>query len=310
MPIKVVQGLPVADILVAEGVNVIQEKRALSQDIRPLRIAILNLMPAKETTEMQLLRLIGGTPLQIEVDFLHTASYESKNVSPTHLENFYKTFEEIKDSSYDGLIITGAPVEQMPFKEVAYYEELVEILKWSENQVYSRFFICWGAQFALNHYYGIDKLPLTEKLFGVYDYKVIDSTSPFLRGFNDSYSIPESRHTTMNAKQLEDEKELTILSEEAVLGPDLVASKDNRDLYIFGHLEYDRYTLELEYKRDKEKGLSIQIPENYYPENDATQKPIVSWRSYAYILFSNWLNETYQETPYDLDQLAKEERSL
>ncbi len=310
MPIKVVQGLPVADILVAEGVHIIQEERALSQDIRPLRIAILNLMPAKETTETQLLRLIGGTPLQIEVDFLHTTSYESKNVSPTHLENFYKTFQEVKASYYDGLIITGAPVEQMPFKDVGYYNELIEILEWSETNVFSRFFICWGAQFALNHYYGIEKIALSEKLFGVYEYKVLKPSSPYLRGFNDFYSIPESRHTTMNAEQIQREQELTILSEDDVLGPDIVASTDTRDLYIFGHLEYDRYTLDWEYKRDKEKGLPIEVPEDYYPENDVTQKPVISWRSYAYILFGNWLNETYQNTPYDLKQLPKEKRTL
>lgn len=305
MPIKVVQGLPVADILLTEGVNVIQEKRALSQDIRPLHIAILNLMPMKETTEIQFLRLIGGTPLQIEVDFLHTASYESKNIAYTHLEKFYKTFEDVKDSYYDGLIITGAPVEHMAFSEVGYYEELVKILKWSEKHVYSRFFICWGAQFALNHYYGIEKIYLSEKLFGVYKYEVLKPSSPYFRGFDDYYPIPESRHTTMNAKQIERETDLTILSKESVLGPDSVSSKDNRDLFIFGHLEYDRYTLELEYKRDLEKGLPIKPPQNYYPDNNPTLGPVVSWRSNAYNLFNNWINETYQNTPYDLADLSK-----
>lgn len=310
MPIKVVQGLPVVDILVAEGINVIQEKRALSQDIRPLRIAILNLMPTKETTETQLLRLIGGTPLQIEIDFLHTASYKSKNVSHAHLENFYKTFDEVKETYYDGLIITGAPVELMDFKEVAYYDELVEIIKWSETNVYSRFFICWSAQFALNHYYGIEKHNLSEKLFGVYNYKLLKPGSPYLRGFNDYYSIPESRHTTMDAGQIKQEEAIEILSVDDSLGPDIIASKDKRDLYIFGHLEYDRYTLDHEYKRDKANDLPIEIPENYYPDDDASRKPIVSWRSYAYILFGNWVNETYQNTPYDIQKIPFEKRSV
>lgn len=309
MPIKVVQGLPVVDILVAEGVNVIQEQRALNQDIRPLRIAILNLMPRKETTETQLLRLIGGTPLQIEVDFLHTASYQSKNVSDKHLDDFYKTFDEVKDTYYDGLIITGAPVELMDFEEVAYYDELLEIIEWSESNVYSRFFICWGAQFALNHYYGIEKLLLPKKLFGVYEYEVLKPNSPYLRGFNDSYSIPESRHTTMNVEQIQEEDALETLSADASLGPDIVASKDARDLYIFGHLEYDRHTLHYEYERDQAKGRPIEQPENYYLAGDPNKKPILSWRSYAYILFSNWLNETYQNTPYEIESIPQEKRN-
>ena len=305
MPIKVVQGLPVVDILVAEGVNVIQEQRALNQDIRPLKILILNLMPKKETTETQLLRLIGGTPLQIEVDFLHTASYQSKNISSAHLETFYKTFDEVKESYYDGLIITGAPVELMDFKGVAYYEELVEILKWSETNVYSRFFICWGAQFALNHYYDIKKESLSEKLFGVYRYQVIDPSSPFLRGFNDEYTIPESRHTMMNVEEIKQVESLEVLSCDEVLGPDIVSSKDNRDLYIFGHLEYDRYTLQHEYERDKARDLPIKTPKNYYPKDDTNSKPMMNWRSYAYILFGNWLNETYQNTPYEIETISR-----
>lgn len=305
MPIKVVQGLPVTEKLLAEGVHVIHEKRALRQTIRPLRIAILNLMPTKETTEMQLLRLISGTPLQIEVDFIHTATYKSKNVSINHLDNYYQTFEEVKDSYYDGLIITGAPVEHLSFEEVGYYEELVQILKWSESHVYSRFFICWGAQFGLNHYYGIEKEPLDEKLFGIFKYEVTASDSPYLRGFDDEYSIPESRHTTMNLEQIKVERELNILSKNERLGPDLVASKNNRDLFIFGHLEYDRNTLDLEYKRDLDKGLTIKAPENYYPNNNPAKKPVMSWRSYAYVLFGNWINETYQNTPYDLTKLLK-----
>lgn len=305
MPIKVVQGLPVVEQLIDEGVNVIHEGRALKQDIRPLRIAILNLMPLKETTEMQFLRLIGGSPLQIEVDFLHTKTYESKNVSSNHLEKFYKTFEEIEESYYDGLIVTGAPVEQIAFEEVDYYEELVKILKWSEMHVYSRFFICWAAQVSLYYYYGIEKDRLPKKLFGVYPYRVTKPNSPYLRGFDDSYSIPVSRHTTMNEKQIAGQKDLEFLSKDDDLGPDLVGSVDQRDLFIFGHLEYSRHTLDLEYQRDKEKGLDVQPPENYYPADDSTSEPIVSWRSYAYILFNNWLNETYQKTSYDLTKLTE-----
>lgn len=308
MPIKVVQGLPVAEKLKQEGVNVMFEERALNQNIRPLRIAILNLMPTKETTEIQLLRLIGGTPLQIEVDFLHTATYASKNVSEHYLEKYYKTFGEIKDQYFDGLIITGAPVEQMLFEQVAYYEELIKILKWSETNVFSRFFICWGAQVALNYYYGIEKIDLDEKLFGVYKYQVTQPDSPYLRGFDDFYSIPESRHTTLNIEQIEKQKELIVLTERNDLGPDLVSSRDNRDLFIFGHLEYDRHTLELEYQRDVKAGLAIQVPENYYPDDEPEKEPILSWRANAYNLFSNWINETYQNTPYDITQVNEVKR--
>lgn len=310
MPIKVVQGLPAAQKLLDEGVHVIFEERALKQNIRPLRIAILNLMPTKETTELQLLRLLGGTPLQIEVDFLHTESYQSKNISTHYLETYYKTFEEIKDEYYDGLILTGAPVEHIPFEQVAYYEELTKIIKWSEEHVYSRFFICWSAQFALNHYYGIEKINLEEKLFGIYSYKVIEPESPFVRGFDDFYSIPESRHTTMDAKQINSIDDLIVLSQREDLGPDLLSSIDQRDLFIFGHLEYDRYTLEHEYKRDINEGLEINVPENYYPNNDASEKPRVSWRSNAYNLFSNWVNETYQKTPFDITAVNEVERNI
>lgn len=310
MPIKIVEGLPTGDKLIAEGVNVIYEERALRQDIRPLRIAILNLMPTKEATELQLLRLIGGTPLQIDVDLLHTSSYQSRNVSSQHLANFYKTFAEVKDEYYDGLIITGAPVEQLAFNEVDYCEELADIIKWSETHVFSRFFICWGAQFALNYYYDIEKIPLESKLFGIYNYKVLETEHPYLRGFNDTYAIPESRHTTLNTAQIEQEPNLKILTANGALGPDLVATLDQRDLFIFGHLEYDRHTLELEYQRDVNKGLQIDVPENYYPADNPEQEPMMSWRSYAYILFGNWINETYQETYYDLTKLDEQERSF
>ncbi len=303
MPIKIPNGLPVSKNLEQQGVNIIHERRASSQDIRPIRVMILNLMPTKEATEFQLLRLLGGTPLQIDVDLMHTASYQSKNISESHLNNFYKTFDEIKNDYYDGLIITGAPVEHMPFEEVSYYEELLSIIQWSETHVFSRFFICWGAQFALNHYYDIQKIALDQKLFGIYKYKVSQSNHPYLRGFNDYYWVPESRHTSLNADQLYAHEDLLVLSERDDLGPDIVTSRDYRDLFIFGHLEYQRETLELEYQRDLNKGLNIAVPDHYYPQDDPEQEPIVSWQSYAYILFNNWVNETYQNTPYDLKQL-------
>lgn len=306
MPVKVVEGLPVSKKLIDEGVKVIFEERAARQNIRPLRILILNLMPKKEETELQLLRLIGGTPLQIDVDFLHTSSYESHNVSPQHLDKFYKTFSEIKDFYYDGLIVTGAPVEHLEFTEVEYYDELVEIVEWSQRHVFSRLFICWGAQFALNHYYGIEKIPLTEKLFGIFQYQPVNANHPYLLGFNDYYSIPESRHTQMNNDQIYQESNLEVISSSPLLGPDMVSSKNLRDLFIFGHLEYDLRTLEDEYQRDKKKGLDIAVPENYYPQDDPSQTPIMSWRSYAYILFSNWINETYQASYYDLTDLDNE----
>lgn len=308
MPIKVAEGLPVSKKLIDEGVKVIFEKRAATQNIRPLRILILNLMPKKQETELQLLRLIGGTALQIDVDLLHTSSYESQNVSPQHLDKFYKTFAEIKDSYYDGFIITGAPVEHLDFKEVKYYEELVEIIKWSEKHVFSRFFICWGAQFALNYYYSIDKVDLPEKLFGIYQYKTISDKHPFLQGFNDHYVIPESRHTQLNEAQIYKETDLEVLTSCVKLGPDIIATKDRRDLFIFGHLEYDVRTLEEEYRRDIDKGLKIAVPENYYPDDDPKQTPEMTWRSNAFILFSNWINETYQETYYDLRMLDSHPR--
>lgn len=303
MPIKIAEGLPVTSQLIDQGVNIIKGDRADMQDIRPIRLIILNLMPTKEATEFQLLRLIGGTSLQIEVDLMHTASYHSKNVTPGHLEKFYTTFDQVKDNYYDGLIITGAPVEQFDFEEVDYYEELVDIITWSETHVFSRFFICWGAQFALNHYHGIEKISLDEKLFGIYTYKKIVDNHPFLRGFNDYYQIPESRHTAMNDEQIRSHPDLEVLSEHEEFGSDIVATKDGRDLFIFGHLEYQRETLELEYQRDVSRNLPIHVPENYYPDDDPSQEPIVSWESYAYILFSNWINETYQETPYDITQI-------
>lgn len=303
MPIKIADGLPVANQLVKEGVSIIKEVRAHNQDIRPLRIAILNLMPTKEATEFQLMRLLGGTPLQLEIDLLHTSSYQSKNTEEGYLKRFYKTFQEVKNSYYDGLIITGAPVEQIPFEEVTYYKELTEILKWSETNVYSRFFICWGAQVVLNYYYGIQKEQLDQKLFGVYQYQVKEKDHPFLRGFNDYYRIPESRHTTMNTEEILANEDLIVLTECERFGPDMLATVNQRDFYIFGHLEYQRETLELEYKRDKNKGLEISVPENYYPNDDPSQEPILSWQSYAYILFSNWINETYQNTPYNIEAI-------
>lgn len=303
MPIKVVEGLPVREKLEQERVYTITETRALTQQIRPLRILILNLMPRKEVTELQFLRLLGNTPLQIEIDFMYTQTYESTNTPTSHLLKYYKTYSQIKNDFYDGMIVTGAPVETMPFEEVIYCEELKEILDWSQTHVYSRFFVCWGAQFALNYYYGIEKLLLEEKLFGVFSYANISLHHPYLRGFDDYYNVPQSRHTTMDKVAIVEHPDIEILSEHPKLGPDLLSSKNRRDIYAFGHLEYDRETLADEYHRDLERGDNIQIPYNYYPDDDTSKLPIFSWKSHGYLLFNNWINETYQDTYYDLTKL-------
>lgn len=309
MPIKVVEGLPIIKELEKERVVTMDELRARTQDIRPLKILILNLMPRKEATELQLLRLLGNTPLQIEVDLMYTRTHDASNTPVSHLNQFYKTFDQVKEQEYDGLIITGAPVEQLKFSEVDYIDELNAILKWSETHVFSRFFICWGAQYALNYYYGIEKLKLDHKLFGIYEYTINDDQHPLLRGFNDTYKVPQSRHTKINEEQVRAQAALNILASHPDFGPDMIATRDNHDIFLFGHLEYDRDTLELEYLRDKKAGLPILPPENYYPEDDDRQKPIFTWRSYAFLLYNNWLNEVYQHTYYDLKDLLKERLS-
>jgi homoserine O-succinyltransferase len=280
------------------------ERRSAMQDIRPLRIAILNLMPTKEATETQLLRLIGNTPLQVEVTLLRTASYSPTNTSQTHLDTFYKTFDEARHELFDGFIITGAPVELMDFEDVRYWDELRRVMDWADRHVYSTLFICWAAQAALFHHYGIGKMELPRKMFGVFAHRVRDRNNPLERGFDDSYYIPVSRHTAVNESSLYACHDLNVLAVSEESGVGLVASRDGRRVFATGHSEYDSDTLDKEYRRDLAKGLPIEKPRHYYPADDDRKSPMVRWRSHASLLFQNWLNYcVYQETPYDLDKL-------
>lgn len=304
MPVKIPDNLPAAQILHDENIFVMTEKRATSQDIRPLKIAILNLMPTKVVTETQLLRLIGNTPLQVDVVLLHMDSHVSKNTSAEHLTAFYRTFSDVKDETFDGLIITGAPVEHLPFEEVDYWEELKEILEWKIHNVFSTFHICWGAQAGLYYHYGIPKYHMGKKLFGVYPHKVTKKNVKLLRGFDDVFYAPHSRYTEVRREDIEKVPDLEILAESPQAGIYIVASKDERQIYVSGHSEYDANTLLLEYERDIAKGLDIDPPENYFPDDDPSKPPLVTWRSHANLLFANWLNYyVYQETPYDLNQI-------
>lgn len=276
------------------------EERAKMQDIRPLNIVILNLMPEKERTELQLLRLLGNTPLQVNITFLHTATHRSKNVSKSHLDTFYSTFSDIKDSRFDGMIITGAPVEHMDFEDVNYWAELTEIMDWTKTHVTSVLHICWGAQAALYHHYGIGKHELPTKCFGIFEHTVSDPTINLVRGFDEIYLAPHSRHTTVLKEEIENDPRLILLSTSAKAGVFMVKSKDSKHIMITGHLEYDATTLGEEYQRDVDKGLDIAIPENYYPNDDATKRPLNTWRSHTHLLFSNWLNYyVYQATPFE-----------
>ncbi|MFM8319352.1 MAG: homoserine O-succinyltransferase [Chloroflexota bacterium] len=306
MPVKIPETLPARDILQNENIFVMGEQRADHQDIRPLRLAILNLMPTKVETETQLLRLLGNTPLQVEVDLLHTASYESRNVSQDHLMEHYVTFDEIKGQKYDGLIITGAPVEQLPFEEVEYWAELQEILKWKETHVTSTFHICWGAQAGLYNRYGIPKYPLPRKMFGVFNHAVKVKYEKLLRGFDDLFLAPHSRHTEVRREDIACVPELKILAESDEAGVYIVASQNGRDIYVTGHSEYDPHTLKKEYDRDVSKGLPIDVPANYYPADDPSRDPQVRWRGHANLLYSNWLNYyVYQTTPYDVGSIPE-----
>lgn len=297
MPIIIPQDLPAAETLVHENIFVMNECRALHQDIRPLRIAILNLMPTKIATETQLLRLLGNIPIQVEVELLCTETYQPKNTPREHLLKFYKNFRQVKDQKFDGMIITGAPVEQLEFEDVEYWEELQEIMDFTIHNVFSTFHICWGAQAGLYHHYGIPKYPLPEKMFGVFPHTVNDKRNKLVRGFDDVFYVPHSRYTEVRRKDIEKVKELEILSESEVAGVYLVASKDGRHIFATGHSEYDPLTLKAEYDRDIAAGLNIKVPQNYYPDDDPAKEPIVKWRGHANLLFSNWLNYyVYQET--------------
>ncbi|MBE5774358.1 MAG: homoserine O-succinyltransferase [Clostridiales bacterium] len=304
MPIKIPNLLPATEVLESENIFVITENRAIHQDIRPLQILLLNLMPTKIVTETQLARLLGNTPLQVELELLQMKSHESKNVSAEHMLTFYKTFDQIKDRKFDGMIITGAPVEQMPFEEVDYWPELCEIMEWSKSHVHSTLHICWGAQAALYYHFGIDKIPLEKKMFGVFPHVVERKSSILFRGFDDVFMVPHSRHTSILREDVEKVPEIKILASSEEAGIYAMATDQGRQVFITGHSEYDADTLEKEYLRDKNAGLPIEVPKNYYPNDDDTQRPRVSWRSCAHLLYSNWLNYfVYQNTPYDISTI-------
>jgi len=305
MPIKIPDNLPAKQRLEAENIFVMSEHRAMSQDIRPLEVVVLNLMPNKIDTETQLMRLLGNTPIQVNITLLTTASYTSKNTSEEHLLNFYKTWDEIKHLKFDGLIVTGAPIELLPWKEVAYWYELKQILDWSCSHVWSCFFICWGAQASLQHFYGIEKHVLSSKKFGVFTHKKLKSDSILLRGFDDEFLVPVSRHTEVLKEDVENEESLEILSESKDSGLYIVRDKSTRRLFIFNHSEYEADSLKNEYDRDVNKNLPIEVPENYFPDNDPNRQPVLSWRAHSYLLYNNWINYyVYQSTPFDFNKIG------
>ncbi len=306
MPIKIPNELPATRVLEDENIFVMTETRAITQDIRPLRILLLNLMPTKIDTETQLSRLLSNTPLQVELYLMHTATHKSQNVSEEHLTSFYRTFSEYKDEYFDGMVITGAPVEKLEFEDVDYWEELCEIMEWSKSHVHSTFHICWGAQAGLYYHYGVRKHMLDKKMFGIFPHKADYVRSILLRGFDDVFPVPHSRHTTVLREDIEKVPELKILASSEEAGVYAISSKNGRQIFITGHSEYDRGTLEREYLRDKNAGLPIGVPKNYYPNDDDTKEPMVSWRSHANLLYSNWLNYfVYQTTPYDIKKVSE-----
>ncbi|MBE1554210.1 homoserine O-acetyltransferase MetA [Sporosarcina limicola] len=300
MPINIPKQLPAREKLLEEKIFVMDEDRAVEQDIRPLNVLILNLMPEKERTELQLLRLLGNTPLQVNITFMNMATHESKNTSRSHLDTFYETFEEVKNRRFDGLIITGAPIEHLAFEDVNYWAELKKIMDWSKDNVTSVLHICWGAQAALYHHYGIGKFELPAKCFGVYKHNLADSTIKLARGFNDEFTAPHSRYTSVSIEEIESDPRLTLLSQSKEAGAFIIISNDEKHIMITGHLEYDATTLADEYNRDLQKGVVVDLPENYFPNDDVNEQPSNTWRSHTHLLFSNWLNYyVYQETPYE-----------
>ena len=304
MPIKIPNSLPAREILEGENIFVMTEYRAIHQDIRPLKLLILNLMPTKIATETQLLRTFSNTPLQTQVELLQTISHDAQNVDRSHLESFYTSFDQIKDKYYDGLVITGAPVENMDFEEVDYWEELCQIMDWSKSHVHSTLHICWGAQAGLYYHYGIPKYSLPQKVFGVFDHKVLKPSSPLFRGFDDRFYAPHSRHTEVLEQDIRKVPDLEVLAVSEEVGVFAVKTDDSRQFFFLGHLEYDRDTLAQEYWRDVNRGLDIQVPRHYFPGDDPTQTPIVRWRSAGQLIYTNWLNYyVYQTTPYDLTSL-------
>lgn len=301
MPIKTQSDLPAKGILENENIFVMDEYRAIHQDIRPLKICILNLMPVKEDTELQLLRVLSNTPLQVDVSFMKMKSHTSLNTSVNHLNKFYQTFSDYKMRRFDGMIITGAPVEQFPFEAVDYWDELEEIMEWSKDHVTSTLHLCWAAQAGLYHHFGIDKRLLDHKLFGVFEHKVANRRTPLVRGFDDYFLAPHSRHTTVPSEKIHACGALTVLAESEEAGVFLCMTDGGKQIFVMGHPEYDRYTLHNEYMRDLNRGLSIEMPVNYYPDNDHSKRPRLQWRSHSINLYSNWLNYyVYQETPYEL----------
>ncbi|MBO4693937.1 MAG: homoserine O-succinyltransferase [Clostridia bacterium] len=304
MPIKIPNDLPAVRTLESENIFVMTEKRAITQDIRPLEILLLNLMPKKIETETQLSRLLGNSPLQVNLTLIHTKSHESKNTPAQHLFTFYETFDSVKDKTFDGMIITGAPVEQMPFKEVEYWDELCKIMKWSKTHVHSTLHICWGAQAGLYYHYGIEKKPLDKKLFGVFPHTVNYKRSILFRGFDDVFNVPQSRYTTVNTEDVKAVPGLRVLASSKKCGVYAVSNKGGSQIFITGHSEYDADTLKNEYLRDKAAGLDTAIPENYFKDDNPKKDPIVSWRAHANLLFCNWLNYfVYQTTPYDIEKI-------
>ena len=307
MPIRVQNDLPVKEILEQENIFVMDEHRAMHQDIRPIKIGLLNLMPLKEDTELQILRSLSNTPLQVDVVFVNVSSHKSKNTSTSHLNKFYVSFEEIKDQRFDGFIITGAPVEQMPFEEVDYWEELKEIMEWTKTHVTSTMHLCWGAQAGLYYHYGIRKRDRIPKLSGIYEHKLLNKKSPLFRGFDDVFYAPQSRATEVTREQILNEPELELMAESDIAGVTIVKSKDSRQLFVLCHLEYDADTLKLEYERDKAKGMNPEVPYNYFPDDDPTKEPVVNWRSAGQLLWTNWINYyVYQTTPYDIKEVENE----
>ena len=310
MPINIPDGLPAKQILHEERIFALEEEVASGQHIRPLRVAILNLMPTKIETETQILRLISKSPLQVSCDFMRVSSHESRNVSSDHLVKFYETFDSFRNQNYDGLIVTGAPVEHLPFAEVDYWDELCEIMDWAQEHVFSTMYLCWGALAALWHYYGIPKKQLGAKLFGVFPQRLCDEYSFLTNGFDEMHNMPHSRHAAIDTAELANHPELRTLSEGFSSGPALVATEDFHEIYVTGHFEYGRDTLAQEYWRDFHKGLPIRLPENYFPDDDPERQPIFTWRAHANLLYRNWLNWVYQMTPYNLDEIPEAIRSL
>lgn len=306
MPITVVKDLPAVHKLAEENIFVMDSVRAETQAIRPLEILLVNLMPTKEVTETQILRALSNTPLQLNMTLLHTASHKATNTDEEYLHTFYRTFDQVKDKFFDGMIITGAPVELMPFESVDYWDELVEIMDWSEDHVFSTLYLCWGAQAGLYHHFGIDKQVMDHKLFGVYEHEIYNMQPNLLRGFDEIFWMPHSRHTTNSLAEVKANRNLEILAGSEVTGAAIVRSKDNKHIFVFGHAEYDRDTLKREYDRDRSRGLDIAVPDNYYPDDDPSKIPIVRWRSVSTLLYTNWLNYyVYQETPYIIEQIQK-----